>query len=1432
VNRSIKFLVLSVAILLVFSQAIAMEIEGLSISPQGNLVPMDGTATFTVNGTGIEEIRVRIFDMAGSLEHDTDWVAGNQESVDFTGYSFGVHLYRVDAKGGEDEWFDRDFIAVSTYPELQLEVGTVSVGSSWVTVNITKEFQSPIVIIKSVEAKGNPSDAEDIEDYLVPRVRNVTQESFQVALQGIPKGTPINGEKTVPYIIVERGFHSIGDFTLWAGTVDTKRASFFANRPTAEKIFAMGFVEDPVLFTTISSFDGSDPATTRNKKPRDCFIFCINRDDYKKGFRAMIDEPGWTLFSEHANEEISFLAITPGLGELAGYKVYVENNKPVTDQARTVNFTGYFDDVPIFISDMQTNDGEDFSIMRYASLTKDSAKIMVAEKAGGSHNQEMGGFIALEEISGGPTPTPTGLMADFSMTPSSGQAVIDIAFDTSSSTGAITSYEWNFGDSQTGTGQTATHTYDTNGTFIVTLTVSDGTDTAQKQKTLTLGDGGTTGGDGISCEDDSDCYCGDGCFEGLCLHPLLTVSKSENQVIGFKGQSKEISTTWTLTNMGTQKAAITDFWLPGCESYDCEIRLVDNSGTIVQPKTGTVPEQACSGTATTAPQNEIPEKIFFAGEVSLDFDVYAYTDPDGARGCYKFDASNTHNPDHEIGKWEWYFEDPASQVAVSLMTGPVDYHCFSYQCPWEDNLDVKLTVYDWEGNQLDTLSKIYPFEKECSSGGTGGGDDSGDTSGTDPSFSLDSVLVAPNPFKQGSSATFTAQGTGIEKVKLEIRDLSGARVFRSDFVDGTSIQWDGKANDQEAALGVQPGDQMAAGAYIYILTAQNGTEIQSKGDKVFISSGGEDTDGDNGGDDDGGDDSGDNGGDGSEDNGIIQPPLTGVLFTIEPGESVRVEQVMNNVLPPGLKKDLELGIVVQYTDEKKEGNKVAVNRENTKILLANLKSEKFRIKLSSPGTSNCVGWNDVIGSTGEQVVPRVLFDWSFNAADDQAVAINQCDQGNSEFTYCDATQFSIELLKKLNKIDGLGGTGIDSLEEFKAYLIADTFSEDFRKDFDYHYKNSFFGTPTFYTSPSGAWSDYFSDETRFVFEPNQINGSGLYNVKLEFSFESGQYEFFGQGAPIATVTVRITKEHDVGVDVVDSPFYHLPFNGMIGSDRTDEDSKIERKGYGIGFNNAAGELKINLDSPPVTTLIGSGSLVYSTNKFTDFKTLNVYRRGQVLNVNLLDRIIEFMPGYAMPVIMGIESHDGKAQSFYYPMQGGAFTEIDSPSSYWTGIAASPSMDCKDFVNSALPFRAPDIRADSVGSCIMQQPDEKAFGLFWENSLANNDQLFLKSIFYTSYGEEMSISSACDSVSGIRSIFASPLGVTSNANQILVLQSGHGIQSFDGLKDRIRNGEICMASDNGDYSYFWNPSFVEEQLNDAGIRIGSQWSFNWNTFKCS
>ncbi|MEZ4695553.1 MAG: PKD domain-containing protein [Rhodothermales bacterium] len=91
-----------------------------------------------------------------------------------------------------------------------------------------------------------------------------------------------------------------------------------------------------------------------------------------------------------------------------------------------------------------------------------------------------------------PNQVPT---AQFSFNPQTAQAPANISFDASGSQdadGTIVNYGWDFGDSQTGSGRTASHRFDTPGTYTIELSVTDndgatGTQTASLTVTASSG---------------------------------------------------------------------------------------------------------------------------------------------------------------------------------------------------------------------------------------------------------------------------------------------------------------------------------------------------------------------------------------------------------------------------------------------------------------------------------------------------------------------------------------------------------------------------------------------------------------------------------------------------------------------------------------------------------------------------------------------------------------------------------------------------------------------------------------------------------------------------------------------------------------------------------------------------------------------------------
>lgn len=101
------------------------------------------------------------------------------------------------------------------------------------------------------------------------------------------------------------------------------------------------------------------------------------------------------------------------------------------------------------------------------TVAGDYTVTLTASNTGGSSTATVSGYI---HVSAAPTPTPAPV-AGFTALPTSGTEPLTVAF-TDTSTGVITSYDWDFGDgSHDSNPNPATHTYAAADMYTVTLTV-------------------------------------------------------------------------------------------------------------------------------------------------------------------------------------------------------------------------------------------------------------------------------------------------------------------------------------------------------------------------------------------------------------------------------------------------------------------------------------------------------------------------------------------------------------------------------------------------------------------------------------------------------------------------------------------------------------------------------------------------------------------------------------------------------------------------------------------------------------------------------------------------------------------------------------------------------------------------------------------------
>ena len=93
-----------------------------------------------------------------------------------------------------------------------------------------------------------------------------------------------------------------------------------------------------------------------------------------------------------------------------------------------------------------------------------------------------------------PTPTNNAPVASFTASDAVNKTVTFTDASTDADTDDTLTYSWDFGDDETSTEQNPEHTYASNDTYTVTLTVSDGTDTDTATETITVGNIAPTAG--------------------------------------------------------------------------------------------------------------------------------------------------------------------------------------------------------------------------------------------------------------------------------------------------------------------------------------------------------------------------------------------------------------------------------------------------------------------------------------------------------------------------------------------------------------------------------------------------------------------------------------------------------------------------------------------------------------------------------------------------------------------------------------------------------------------------------------------------------------------------------------------------------------------------------------------------------------------------
>ena len=248
-----------------------------------------------------------------------------------------------------------------------------------------------------------------------------------------------------------------------------------------------------------------------------------------------------------------------------------------------------------------------------------------------------------------------------------GPAPLQVDFDASTSTGSISTYEWMFGDGNTATGSSAIHIFSSQGSYTVTLLVTDG-DGATSQETITITATDTPASNSApSAVISSSASIGNA--------PLLVTFDASDS---SDSDGTITSYHWDMGDGGTATGAQVSHTYTVAGTYNPTLTVTDDGGLTDSASTPVLVEPPING-------NTLPTAVISASTTQGDAPLEI-----------NFSASGSTDPDGSISSYNWDFGDGSTGSGMTVshtFTQPADY-------------TVSLTVIDNSGaaSQPATLS--------------------------------------------------------------------------------------------------------------------------------------------------------------------------------------------------------------------------------------------------------------------------------------------------------------------------------------------------------------------------------------------------------------------------------------------------------------------------------------------------------------------------------------------------------------------------------------------------------------------------------------------------------------------------------------------------------------------------------------------------------
>jgi hypothetical protein len=293
-------------------------------------------------------------------------------------YYFATTAY--DIYGNESDFSNEVFCTVPCVnPIPYLEVGDVNINDNWMRVTFNRPFFDPVVVAKPLSFNG--------PDSAVVRIRNVTRLGFEIRLQEWDYLDTRHTRETVSYLAMERGGYLLEDGTrVEADQFETNILSYFETAT-----FKNTFHSIPVVIGNVSTFNGNDAVTTRVRN--------VNT----QGFELRMQEQETNSFW-HTSETVSYIAWEPSSGTLEGLSFEVnKTDNIVQDHFHNILFSQTFINIPSFLADIQTFNGNDAANLRWENKGPSGVDVKITEEQSADdetyHGTEVVGYIVFSVAS-------------------------------------------------------------------------------------------------------------------------------------------------------------------------------------------------------------------------------------------------------------------------------------------------------------------------------------------------------------------------------------------------------------------------------------------------------------------------------------------------------------------------------------------------------------------------------------------------------------------------------------------------------------------------------------------------------------------------------------------------------------------------------------------------------------------------------------------------------------------------------------------------------------------------------------------------------------------------------------------------------------------------------------------------------------------------